>query len=194
MPPGTLPKPSQVDPSRSQEATFSILNFDQVLGSILAPFWLPKCLPLGTLLALKIDQENDPKSDCLEGRSKVAPRAPKTLPRCPPDPPGEPQDPPRGLLDPPRMPQEALPDPPGRSKMFSEACGPITFFGKIKKIELVEKKSKKKSRTVIHGGHPHRSSQKPKALSQRSNTEGGGGGRATRPYNKIYDICKNCLI
>ena len=131
MPPGPPPKRRKIDPSRFQDATFSLLNFDLVLGSILAPFWLPKCLPLGTLLALKINQKTDSKSDCLEGRSKVAPRAPKTVPRCPPDPPGEPQDPRRGLLDPPWIPQEALPDPLGRPKTFSEASGPITFFGKI---------------------------------------------------------------
>ena len=39
---------------------------------------------------------------------------------------------------------------------------------------------KKRSTTVIHNGYPHWSSQKPKALSKRSNTEGGGGGRAKR--------------
>ena len=136
------------------------LRFCIVLESILPPFWLPKCLPFGTLLALKIDQKIDPKSDCLKGRSKIAPRAPKTLPRRPPDPPGEPQDPPRGLLDPPRMPQEALPHPPGRPKTFSEASGPIIFFGKIKKVEIVEKKSKKKSRqrssTVVTRTGPHK--------------------------------------
>ena len=78
----------------------------------MAPFCLPKCLPFGTLLALKIDQKNDPQSDCLQGHSKIAPRAPKTLPRRPPDPPGEPQDLPRGLPDPPRTPPDALPDTP----------------------------------------------------------------------------------
>ena len=56
MPPGHPPKRSQIDPSRSQEATFSLLNFDLVFGSILVSFWLPKCLPLGTLFGAKIDQ------------------------------------------------------------------------------------------------------------------------------------------
>ena len=59
MPPGHPPKQLKIEPSRSQEATFSLLNFDVVLGSILVPFWLPRCLPLGTLLATKIDQKND---------------------------------------------------------------------------------------------------------------------------------------
>ena len=46
------------------------------MGAIWVPFGLPKCLPFGTLLALKIAQKIDPKSDCLKGRSKIAPRAP----------------------------------------------------------------------------------------------------------------------
>ena len=63
-----------------------------VLGSILAPVGLTKCLPFGTLLAPKIDRKIDPKSKCAKGRSKIAPRAPKTLPRCPPDTPRSPED------------------------------------------------------------------------------------------------------
>ena len=35
-----------------------------------------------------------------------------------------------------------------------------------------KKSRKKKSTTVIHSGHPHRSSQKPKALSKRSEPRG----------------------
>ena len=63
--------------------------------------------------------------------------------------------------------------PPGRPKTFSEASGPITFFGKIAKVEIVENMSKKKRSTaVIHGGHPHPSSQKPRALSKRSEPRG----------------------
>ena len=116
-----------------------------VLGSILAPFAPPKGLPFGTLLALKIDQKIDPKSDCSKSRSKIAPRPPKTLPRCPPEAPGEPQDPPRGFREP-------------RSNQ------------KIRnRREHVEKK---KSTTVIHSGHSHRSSQTPKALSPRSEPRG----------------------
>ena len=115
-------------------------------GSILAP----KMPPFVIIWALKIDQKNNPKSDCLQGRSKIAPRAPKTLPRRPPDPPGEPQTPPRGLPDPPRTPPDALPDPSGRPTMFSETSGPMIFFGKIEKAELVEKKSTKKN----DNGHP----------------------------------------
>ena len=96
----------------------------------MAPFWLPKCLPFGTLLALKIDQKIDPKSDCLKGRSKNAPRAPKTLPRRPPDLPGEPQDPLRRLPGP-------LWTPLDGPKGFSEAPGPRHFFGKLEKINPV---------------------------------------------------------
>ena len=64
--------------------------------------------------------------------------------------------------------------------LFSEGALCTADFGKIEKFEIVEKKSIKKSTTVIHSGYPHWSSQKPKALSKRSNTEGGGGGRAKR--------------
>ena len=41
MPPGHAPKRPQIDPSRSQEAIFSLLNFDLVLRSIFDRFWLP---------------------------------------------------------------------------------------------------------------------------------------------------------
>ena len=112
MPPGHPPKRPKVDPSRSQEAIFSILNFDLILGSIFIPFWLPKCLPLGTLLATKIIQKNSrspqdsPRSP--QDGPKIGqdgPRAPKTTPRCPQ---GAPKVPPRPSQDPPRSPQ----DPP----------------------------------------------------------------------------------
>ena len=83
MPPGHPPKPPKIDPRRSQETTFSLLNFDLVLGSILAPFWLPKCLPLGTLLATKIDQKINQKLDCSKCRPKIATRPPKTSPGPP---------------------------------------------------------------------------------------------------------------
>ena len=61
----------------------------------------PKGLLLGTLLAFKIEQKINPKSDCSQSPSKIALRPPKTLPRCPPDPqdtltcaPGAPRTPP----------------------------------------------------------------------------------------------------
>ena len=40
MPPGHPPKRHKIDPSRSQDATFSLLNFDFVLGSILGSSWI----------------------------------------------------------------------------------------------------------------------------------------------------------
>ena len=40
--------------------------------------------------------------------------------------------------------------PPDDLKCFSEASGPMTFFGKIKNFELVENMSKKK----VDNGHP----------------------------------------
>ena len=138
------------------------------VGSVL----VPKCLSLGTLLALKIDQKIDPKSDCLKGRSKIAPGAPKTLPRRPPNPPGEPQDPPRRLPDPSRTPPDALPDPPGRPKMLFRSIWPNDLFRKSKTSNSSKTCRIQKSTTVIHSGHPHWSSQKPKALSQRSEPRG----------------------
>ena len=95
MPPRVVPKASQVDPSRSQEATFSILNFDQVLGSILAPFWVPQSLPLGALFATKIAHRMDPTSTWFTSRSTSAPRSPKTPPRAPQDVPRAPKKAPR---------------------------------------------------------------------------------------------------
>jgi hypothetical protein len=149
----------------------------------LAPFWLPKCLPLGTLLALQIDQKNDPKSDCLQGRSKIAPRAPKTLPRRPPEPPGMPQDPPRGLPDLPRTPSgcpKKLPGSPRTTQNVFRSIWPNNLFRKNRKIRNRRKHVEKK----VDIGLPRWSltsvAQKSKALSQRSNTEGGGGGRAKR--------------
>ena len=93
-----LRSPQEAPKTDSEPVFFALenrLRFGVVLGSILGPFCLPKGLPFGTLLAFKIDQKIDPKSDCLKGRSKIAPRAPKTLPRRPPDPLGQPQDHPR---------------------------------------------------------------------------------------------------
>jgi len=56
--------------------------------------------------------------------------------------------------------------------MFSEAFGPITFFGKIEKVEIVENMLKKKrSTTVIHGGHPHPSSQKTNSTFKTVGTQ-----------------------
>ena len=121
MPPGDPPKRPKIDPSRSQEAIFSLLNFDLVLGSILVPFWLPKCLPLGTLLATKTDQKNNQKIDCSKCRLKIATRPPKTSPGLPKSTPRsskttprspksslrDPQDPPKCPQEPPRSPQNS---------------------------------------------------------------------------------------
>ena len=108
MPPGHPPKRPQIDPSRPQQATFSLLNFDLIFGSILVPFWLPKCLPLGTLLATKIDPKNDRKFVCSKCRVQIATRPPKTSP-------GPPQERPKTPQDHPKTPQELskrLPRPP----------------------------------------------------------------------------------
>ena len=156
MAPGRPPKRTKIDPSRSQEASFSLLNFDLVFGSILAPFCLPKCLPFGTLFALKIDQKIDPKSDCSKGRSKIAPRAPKTPPRRPPDPPGCPQDPPRPSQNAPQEPPGPLLDRPGSRKLRNRQ----------------QKKTKKKSTVSIYASHSPWSFAMVKSHSQRSNPRG----------------------
>ena len=129
------PERPKIGPNRFQEATFSLLNFDLVFGSIFAPFCLPKCLPFGAILPLKTDQKIGPKSDCSKSRSKIAPRPPKTLPRCPPDLPG------------------ALPDHPGRPKRLFRSTWPSSFFRKNRKVRArrkkVEKKSRQRSSTVV---------------------------------------------
>ena len=142
-----------------------------VLGSTLAPFGPPKCVPLGTLLALNIDQKKDPKSDCLEGRSKIAPRPPKTLPRCPPDPPGPPKMPPGPPPGCPKMPSRTPPDDP---KCFPKPLAQKPFS-----------ENSKSSKKKVDNGHPRWSlasvAQKPNRCSHRSHAQPkkgwGGGGR-----------------
>jgi len=135
-------------------------RFGVVLGSVLAPFGPPNCLPFGTLLALKINQKIDPKSDCSKGRSKIAPRPPKTLPRRPPDP----QDLPRCSPGPPRTPQDV-------PKRLFPAPGPAIFFGKIENSKS-SKDVEKKSTMFIHGDHSTQSLAKIESRSQRSNPRG----------------------
>ena len=96
------------------------------------------------------------------------------------------QDPPKMPPGPLRRPQDALPDTLGRPKN-APRCPPETprttqnafrsiwaniLFHKNLKSRNRRKHVKKKSTTVIHGGHPHPSSQKPKALSKRSEPRG----------------------
>ena len=114
MPPGDPPKRPKIDPSRSRERTFSLLNFDLNLGSNLVPFWLPKCLPLGTLLATKIDPKNNQKFDCSKCRVQIATRPPKTSP-------GPPQERPKTRQDHPKTTQELPKRPPRPPKMPSKA-------------------------------------------------------------------------
>ena len=63
-------------------------------------------------------------------------------------------------------------------------------------------KNKKKSTTVIHGGHSHRSLKTRKHFQKGRTQEGGGGGRAKRTFNKQKKesgtskwnkLCKTCL-
>ena len=112
MPPGHLPKGVQIDPSWLQEVSFPLLNFDLVLGSILAPFGVdfdsrnaPLWAPFGTLWATKNDQTLDRKWRCLKCRSKILPRPPRTPPRAPKTSPGPPQETPKTPQDPPRCPK-----------------------------------------------------------------------------------------
>ena len=152
----------KIAPRRLQEVIFLLVNFHLDVGLILVPFWLPKCLPLGTLLALKIVQKNDPKMDCLKGRSKIAPRAPKTPPRRPPDPPRRAPGPPKRL--------------PGAPRMAVSGCGCFWLWP----LWLLAPNNSKSSRTCrkkeVDNGHPRWSlalaTQKPKALSQLSEPRG----------------------
>ena len=72
---GNRPK---IAPRRLQEVTFSLLNLHLFFLLIFAPFWLPKCLPLGTLFAPKIAQKNNQKSKCPKSRPKITQFRPKT--------------------------------------------------------------------------------------------------------------------
>ena len=118
-----LPKRSKIDPRASQERLFFVFVFDFVFGTILVPFWLPKCLPLGTLFGAKIDPKNDQKLNFKKDRPKSAPRRPKSSPGTPQDAPRAPQDAPKRLprrpRDAPRSPQDAPrcpPEPPGTTQ------------------------------------------------------------------------------
>ena len=125
MPPGHPPKRPKIDPSRSQEATFSRLNFDLVLGSILVSFWFPKCLPLGTLPPPqdrpKTCQERAKTAKMGPRRRNIMPRSiqdhPKTAPRPSKTDPRQPKRRPRAPQESPRPPQ----DDPGRPKTLKRA-------------------------------------------------------------------------
>ena len=80
-----------------------------VLGSILAPFGLPKCVPFGTLLVSKIDQRSIRNRTVL----KIVPRSPQERPRPSQDAPGS-------SPDTPRTPQDAFQTPPGRPQTPSQ--------------------------------------------------------------------------
>ena len=75
--PGDPPKRPQIDPSGFQDATFLLLNFDPVFGSIWSQFWLPKCLAFGTLLVTKIDPKIDRKLGSSQYHTKISPRPPR---------------------------------------------------------------------------------------------------------------------
>ena len=111
------------------------LHFGSPNASLWAPFWRSKSI-----------------KKTIRNRTalKVAPRSPQERPRRSQDAPRTPPGPPKRPPGPPPDAQEALPDPLGRPKTFSESSGPITFFGKIEKFEIVEKKVEKK----VDNGHP----------------------------------------
>ena len=107
-----------------------------------APFWHP----FGDQNRSKNRSEIELLKKSLQDRPETAQDPPKMPPGPPRRAPGSPKRPPGPPPDPLRMPQEALPDLLGRPKTFSEASGPITFFGKLDEAELVENMSKKKGR------------------------------------------------
>ena len=72
---GNRPK---IAPRRLQEVTFSLLNLHLFFLSIFVLFWLPKCIPLGTLFAPKIAPKNYKKSKCSKSRPKTTHFRPKT--------------------------------------------------------------------------------------------------------------------
>ena len=154
----------QIGPRRLQDVSktvlkgiFSLLKIDFDFESFWDRFWLHFGSQNASLWAPFWRSKSIKKTIRNRTASKVAPRSPQERPRPS-------QDAPRTLPESPRTPQEASqtppgpppdaprssPDPPGRPKTFSEASVPITFFGKIEKFEIVEKKSKKK----VDNGHP----------------------------------------
>ena len=136
------PKRPKFGQGRFQEATFSILNFDLFFGSNFVSFCLPKCLPLGTLLASKSIKK------WIRNRT-----AQEVAPRSPPERPRPSQDAP----EPPRTPQDALRNPhdgPGcLQKAFPNHLAQQPFSGKTttsKSSKDVEKV--KKNIMFLHDG------------------------------------------
>ena len=113
------------------------LHFGSPNASLWAPFWGSKSIK---------------KTIRNRTASKVAPRSSQEHPRPSQDasrtPPESPRTPEEASWTPPDAPRSP-PGPPRTTKIFSEASGPITFFGKKGNL-----KSSKKIRKKIDSGHP----------------------------------------
>ena len=151
------------------------LHFGSPNASLWAPFWRSKSIKKS--IRNRTAQNVAPRSPQDRPRPpQDAPRTPQEPPRCPPGPPGRPKMPSRTPLDGPKGFSEA----PG-PRLFSEEALCTTVVGKIGKFEIVENKSKKKSTTVIRGGHSTQSRTKvERTFTTVGPPEGGGGGRAKR--------------
>ena len=169
------------------KAHFSALENRLDFVSFWGRFWLHFASPNASLLAPFWRSKSIKKSIRNRTAQKVAPRSPQDRPRPPQEAPRSPQDAPRTPLDGPKCPPGSPLDGP---KGFSEAPGPrlfseealcTTVVGKIGKFEIVENKSKKKSTTVIRGGHSTQSRTKvERTFTTVGPPEGGGGGLAKR--------------
>ena len=94
------------------------------------------------------------------------------------------QNPPKILQKAPKTVPKTLPKRPPR---VSRA--PLGPSKKSKTSKSSKTCRKKKSTTVIHGGHPHPSSQKPRALSKQSNPRGWRRWSREALFNKYLRTC-----
>ena len=159
------PKIAQDRPKSLPRGNFFALKFRPRFGidfgSMLAPKMPPFWHPFGGQNRSKNRSEIGLLKKSLQDRPKTA----QDRPKMPPGPPRSSQD---ALPDPSGRPQkaaDALPDPSGRSQMFFRSI----WSKKSELVEKIRKKSRQRSSTVVTRiGR----SQKPKALSQRSEPRG----------------------
>ena len=163
------PKPGQDGPRSAQDGSETVLKsvfftlenrlrFCVVWASFWDRFWPPLPPPKASFLAPFWRSKSIKKSIRNRNALKVAPRSPQERPRPSQDAPRTPLESPRTSQEASRTPPDAPRSPHGTPRTIQNVFRSIwanNLFGKIKKFEIVEKMSKKKSTTVIHSGYPH---------------------------------------
>ena len=123
--PKTPWKSSQTRTKTTLRGDFFALKFAARYWIDFSLFCLPKCLPLGTLLATKTNQKIDRKLDCSKCRPKIAQRSPQDRPRPPQERPktaqAHPKTTPRPPKSSPRPPKNALNAAQETQKLSHEA-------------------------------------------------------------------------